>query len=121
MSAPNRRNIAIIRIDPFRKTVARLLMRVSDRHSVREASRICRAPRVGHHHLLDVEGVPLMAAGGLDLDFDENMRGWRLKGSQSTAGYSFLFGRGPSGGMVPVPVDVDWVRQRIVWVEKEGE
>ena len=108
--------IRIIRIDPVRQNIVPMTIRIG-KNAVGEVKRIVRAKRVGHHKLLERDGVPLVVAAGLDVD--EAMKGWRLKGGEDTAGVGILFGTGANGGMIDCPVDVAWVKQRIVWLEGE--
>lgn len=135
-------DITIIRIDPEAQAIAKLRMRCG-KNAVPEVRRILRASRaqnIGSHPLIDVEekrllkkephprliGIkidvdagptPLVAAGVLNSD--EAIAKWRLKGCAEHSGIGLLFGKGVGGGMVDVPVDVDWVRARIVWTEGE--
>lgn len=109
--------IKILRIDPVRQNIVPMTMKCG-KNAAREICRIVRAKRIGSHKLLELEsGVPLVVASGLDVD--EAMKGWRLKGSEDTAGVGILFGQGPNGGMIDVPVNVKWVQQRIAWLEGE--
>lgn len=114
-----KRQVTIIRIDPFKSTIARIPMLSGKSPAVgtREAKRILRCTHVGFRQLVELEPVPLMCAGRLDVE--ESMCGWRFAGSEATAGISFLFGRGPGGGMTDCPVDVAWVEKRIIWMHVE--
>lgn len=110
--------ITIIRIDPDNRTIARMTMRAG-KNAVPEVRRILRAKTVGHYELADMAqgdavSTPLMVAAGTEVS--EDMRGWRLKGGVDTAGIGMLFGKGPGGGMVNVPVDPAWVERMIVWL-----
>ena len=114
--------ITIIRIDPDKRTIARISFKCG-RNAVHEVKRILRAKTVGHYELtrvvLSAEEAPLIVAAGLDVDKEQ--RGWRLKGGENTAGVGMLFGKGPGGGMVDVPVDVAWVERMIVWLDGEDD
>jgi hypothetical protein len=105
-----RNAVRIIRVDPVHRKIAQLLMKPSSL----DAIRVCRAAPVGYRQLLVIDEVPLMVAGGMDASPDNG--GWRIGGSDNTAGISFLFGQGPGGGMVNVPVDQEWLEERIIWV-----
>lgn len=114
-----KKQVAIIRIDPYRRTIARILMESGRSAAIgnRAAKRILKATHVGFRKVMELEPVALAVAGRLDVT--ETMPGWRFAGSEDTAGISFLFGQGDGGGMTDVPVDVDWVRKRIIWLECE--
>lgn len=118
--------ITIIRIDPDKRTFARIPFRCG-KNAVPEVKRVLRAKTVGHYELCpigkialkpgDPVSIPLMVAAGLDVEKDQ--RGWRLKGGSDTAGIGMLFGKGEGGGMVDCPVDVAWVEKMIVWLNAE--
>jgi hypothetical protein len=117
--------ITIIRIDPDLRRVAAMRLRCG-KNAVPEVKRICRAKKVGHYELTRIETsdaagnsveVPLLVAAGLEVT--EDQPGFRLRGGQDTAGVGMLFGRGDNGGMVDVPVDTDWVKREIVWLDRE--
>ncbi|MDC7810527.1 hypothetical protein [Sphingomonas koreensis] len=136
-------DITIIRIDPDNQAIAKMRMRCG-RNAVPEVRRILRAGRaqkIGSHELVNIEekrlfrkephpkliGVsvdvdagptPLVAAGVLNAD--EAIAKWHLKGCEDHAGIGLLFGKGIGGGMVDVPVNVAWVRSRIVWLPGES-
>lgn len=136
-------DITIIRIEPETQSIAKLRMRCG-KNAVPEVRRILRATRtqrIGSHELVEIEekrlyrkephprliGVkvdvdagptPLVAAGVLNAD--EAIAKWHLKGCEQHAGIGLLFGKGIGGGMVDVPVDVAWVRARIVWLPGES-
>lgn len=114
-----KRQVSIIRIDPYRQAIARISMESGKSPAIgtRAAKRILKSDRVGFRQLVELDPIPLMCAGRLDVE--QNMPGWRFAGSEETAGISFLFGQGPGGGMADVPVDVEWVRKRILWLECE--
>jgi hypothetical protein len=135
-------DITIIRIEPETQAIAKMRMRCG-KNAVPEVRRILRAGRaqnIGSHQLIDVEEkrlvtkaqhpqfigmtvdvdagpTPLVAAGVLNAD--ESIAKWHLKGCEEHAGIGLLFGKGIGGGMVDVPVDVAWVRARIVWTPGE--
>lgn len=122
------KSIIIVRIDPSNRSITRLKM-VCKRNAMPEVRRILRAhpgEEIGWHRLLDIEPpddvlaapVPLIAAGLIDAS--EDMLGWRLRGCAGHAGIGILFGQGPGGGMIDVPVDTNWVARRIVWSADEA-
>lgn len=115
-------HIQIIRIDPYKRSIAKIKFKCG-RNAVPEVKRILRAQTVGHQELqrvlLSGNEAPLIVAAGLDIEKTEP--GWRLRGGEVTVGISMLFGKGAGGGMIDVPVDVEWVKRSIVWVEGEPE
>jgi hypothetical protein len=112
--------ITIIRIDPNGRKIAAMLFKCG-KNAVPEVRRVLRAVKVGHYQAAVIGkpeaegGIPLMVAGGLDMP--DEAPAWRLRGAQDTAGIGMLFGKGPNGGMIDVPVDVAWVEREIVWIE----
>lgn len=114
-----KRSVSIIRINPERRTIAKIAMKSAKSHltGTREAKRIIRADVIGMRQILDMGAAALMVAGRMDVT--ESMAGWRFPGSEETAGISFLFGRGVGGGVVDCPVDIDWVTKRIIWMQCE--
>lgn len=115
----NKKLIKIIRIDPARRTIAAITMRAGKSPAVgtQEAKRIIGQKLVGFRELVAMEPTKLMVAGRLDVT--ESMPGWRIPGTEDTAGVSFLFGKGEGGGMTDVPVNLDWLRKRIIWMTSE--
>ena len=109
-------DLILIRIEPVTRTVVPMKLRIG-RDATRKMRQMLGAKpndQIGWHQLLDVENVPLIAAGVLGRDDD--VPTWRLRGaSDDHSGIGMLFGRGPGGGMVDVPVSRDWVERRIVW------
>jgi hypothetical protein len=137
-------DIIVIRIDPASRTVVKMKKRFG-RDATSEVRRILRgkakAP-LGWRTLLDIEEkrlkstvpdmknpggkieidagpTPLIAAGLLDAD--EGLPTWRLRGTDDHAGIGLLFGRGNGGGMVDVPVSVEWIEKRILWGAEAAE
>ncbi len=112
--------ILVIKIDPDRRTVVKMLMRCG--HDATPAvRRMLKVQDVGHYELTRIQKqhveIPLIVAAGTEVC--EEMRGWRLRGGEDTAGIGLLFGKGPGGGMVSVPVDIAWVEREIVWLDGE--
>ncbi|MBX9816162.1 MAG: hypothetical protein K2X76_15800 [Sphingomonas sp.] len=120
--------LILIRIDPVSRTIVPMKLRIG-RDATRKMRQMLGAKtgeQIGWHQLIDVEltsakdgkpeaSVPLIAAGLLDRD--EGAPTWRLRGLAEHSGIGMLFGRGPGGGMVSVPVNKDWVEKRIIWSE----
>lgn len=111
------KSVRIIRVDPYRRTIAAIQLR-----AVRDATphirRILRTNNIGSREILKVEDQPLMVVGGLDVD--EAMQGWRLRGTDDTAGISIITGRDVNKGLViDAPVTVQWVKDRIQWLDGE--
>jgi hypothetical protein len=109
-------DIVILRVDPIRKTVASMKIRIGS-NATNQVRRLCNANKVGWRELLPVDGVVLTVAGALEVD--ESMKGWRLRGGEDTAGIGVLFGHGPNHGMVDCPVTAEWIRSRISWLDGE--
>lgn len=111
------KSVIVIRIDPAAEAIAKLALHAPRNPNIvlRNVQRMVRAPVVQAREIVDMQPVPLMLAVGMDIA--ETMLGFRLPGMDEIAGIGILFGRGPNGGMVDVPVDVDWVRKRISWTE----
>lgn len=131
-------DIIVIRIDPASRTVVKMKKRFGRdaTGAVRQILRgKARAP-LGWRTLLDIEEkrltrtvpdmknagakieidagpTPLVAAGLLEAD--EGLPTWRLRGTDDHAGIGLLFGQGQGGGMIDVPVSVEWVEKRILW------
>ncbi len=134
-----RLDLNLIRIDPAAHSVVLMKVRIG-RNATREVARMLRAPaidRIGWRVLVEIEDkprmkpapdplnarrmimvpdgpTPLVAAGVLDLP--DETPAWRLRGCESHAGIGLLFGQGGGGGMVDVPVDIEWVNKRILWL-----
>lgn len=108
--------IVVIRIDPDRRAIARMTLKAGN-SATKEVCRLLRAKSAAARVLLDVDGVHLMVAARAEVD--DEMKGWRLLGSEDTAGVGLLYG-GAQNAMVDVPVDLAWVEQRIVWMEAEA-
>lgn len=131
-------DIIVIRIDPAKRTIARLKKKFG-RDATGDVRRLlrgaARAP-LGHRILLDIDekrlksSVPDMKNAGKTIEVDagptsliaaglleveEGKPTWRLRGTDDHAGIGLLFGKGLGGGMVDVPVSVEWVRSRIIW------
>lgn len=108
--------INIIRIDPTKRTIAMRQLRCG-KNAVPEVRKIVKARDLGHKRvsqmIVDGETVPIIVAVGLNLP--DEAPTWRIRGSEDTAGIGMLFGQGPGGGMVDVPVDVEWAKKMVVW------
>jgi hypothetical protein len=67
---------------------------------------------------MKVDDAPLMCIAGMDVD--EAMQGWRLRGTEDTAGVGVLTGRNPETGiLIDVPVSREWLVARIQWLDGE--
>lgn len=112
------KEIKIIRVDPEKRTIAMRKMRCG-KTAVSEVRRIVKAKDLGHKRIsqmiVDGAEVPIIVAVGINLP--DSAKEWRIRGSEFTAGIGILFGQGPGGGMVDVPVDVDWATKMIIWKE----
>lgn len=116
-----RNKIAIIRIDPKRQTVMRIMWRPSP-EGLKTLLK-CRAP--GHEVLMDLAtGDRLCVAANSQAERTEHR--WRIKGmTDDTAGIGVLFGmvRDPQdrsrflNGVWDAPCDLDWVHRMIEWME----
>lgn len=108
----------IIRVDPVNRTIVEMVPRFGKNASPKLQA-IARAKRLGSRDLHDVRGTTLVVAGALDVE--EDMKGWRLRGGEDTAGIGVLFGRiaNDGAGMVDVPVSAKWIRERIQWLDGE--
>jgi len=112
-----KRDLAIIRVDPVKRTIVKLVIPAKKNLS-RDMQRICRSKRMGYRELLEIEGKTLVVAAGIEVD--EAMKGWRLQGGEDTAGIGVLYGAlGAATHMVDVPVNVAWVEKRLSWLEGE--
>lgn len=117
----------VIRIDPVKKTIAKLKFKAG-RSIRRELARSLRIPLrdLVHHHLLN---VPTATTNGVEREIpmivvaargqEEDVPGWRLRGAEDTAGIGILCG-GTGDMLVPVPVDEAWVRKRLVWIDPKS-
>lgn len=108
--------ITILRVNPENRAIATMSIRIG-KDARPKVRKLCRAREVGDREIMRVDDMLLIVAGGLDVE--EEMKGWRLKGGEDTAGISILYGRGPNGGMFDCPVDAKWLRDRIVWLDGE--
>lgn len=117
MSKNIKAKIRVLRIDPVKKTVAALMLNVGTKNANPELRRICRAREIGWREIMTVEGKVLCAAAPLEVD--PSVGAWRFRGGDDTAGISILFTRGPGNGMVDCVQPIDWVRDRIEWIEGE--
>lgn len=137
-------DIIVIRIDPASRTVVKMKKRFG-RDATGEVRRILRGKaraNLGWRTLLDIDEkrltstvpdmknpgasieidagpTPLIAAGLLDAD--ESLPTWRLRGTDDHAGIGLLFGQGKGGGMIDVPVSVEWIEKRILWGAEAAE
>lgn len=109
-------DLILIRVEPVTRTIVPMRLRIG-RDATRKMRQMLGAKsneQIGWRQLLDVENVPLIAAGLLDRE--DGVPTWRLQGaSEDHSGIGMLFGRGPGGGMVDAPVSREWVERRIVW------
>lgn len=111
------KSVRILRVDPYRRTVAALMLK-----GVRDATphirRMIRTNNIGSREIMKIDDKPMMVIGGLEVD--EAMKGWRLPGTDDTAGISIITGRDAEAGLViDCPVNVQWVLDRIQWLEGE--
>ena len=106
----------LFRIDPFKKRIGVLNFSADTPNFALSLQRFTRANRLGHQKLCDVDGKPLMVAA--DAESDDGLPGFRMRGSNvKTAGLAVLFGTPPEGGgLLPCPVDQEWVERHIVWL-----
>ncbi|MET0373985.1 MAG: hypothetical protein ABW128_06970 [Rhizorhabdus sp.] len=127
-------DVAVIRIDPFRKNYTKVI--ITGRDFAQPMRRLTRAKQLGHRKLIDIEekriigqrqgpkGIetfdagPTMLCVAADAQAGKGMPGWRVRGGETTVGYSVLFGAGPNGTLT-VPVDLDWLEKHLVWVEAD--
>lgn len=110
----------IIRIDPTSRAIAKIKLPAGRTPTDQHAKRVVKADKVGMREILQMDGdVKLCVFGGLDLDPPQD--GFKFAGTDDTFGIGFLGGKGPGGGLVDVPVDVDWVKRRIQWTRTEAE
>ncbi len=108
--------IRIIRIDPQRRTVAVMMVKAA-RDVTPELRRMIRSSDLTQRDLLDVGGQPLMCIARRDVE--EDMQGWRLRGTEDTAGIAVLTGHNAENVLIDVPVSRDWVLKRIEWLDGE--
>lgn len=110
----------IIRIDPETRAIAKIKLPAGKTPTDVHAKRVCKAEKVGMREILRMtEETTLCVFGGLDLEPPQ--ASFRFAGTDDTMGISFLGGKGPGGGLVDVPVNVEWVRKRIEWTRTERE
>lgn len=127
-------DVAVIRIDPYQRIFTKVV--ITGRDFAQPMRRLTRAKQLGHRKLLDIEekriigqrqgpkGVetfddgPAMLHVAADADADKGKPGWRMRGGETTVGYSVLFGASKSG-TITVPVDLEWVEKHLVWVDAD--
>lgn len=113
-------NTAFIRIDPYKRTIARIRVKIGA-NAIGAVRRLVRAHNIGRYQIshLERDGQPINVVCFAREDVDATMRGWRAKGNIDTAGISILAGEIPGAGLVDCPVDVAWVQRMIVWLDHE--
>lgn len=125
--------VTIIKIDPERRIIARM----SVKPSIPGVRILIGCSNIGHRVLLQDAGDPpeqLIVGARVDQDPGKPKKEWRLRGGDNTVGVGILFGTKTirteaesrawgqpigwrSSTMWHVPVDVEWVKSRIIWCE----
>lgn len=108
--------IRVVRVDPSRKTIAAMMIRIG-KNANPLLRKICRAEEIGWREIMTVNGAVICAAAALEVE--PAIGAWRFKGSDDTAGVSVLFTRGPGNGMLDFNESLDWVRARVEWIPGE--
>lgn len=112
------KNHRVFRLNPKNFAIAPMGLSTKRKDYSLDIQRMCRANRLGHQHICDVNGVPLYVAA--DAEAAEGQGGFRFRGTKAvTAGIGVLFGRGPGGGLVSAPIDMQWLRSHLVWCTAE--
>ena len=106
----------MIRIDPKTQAIAKIRKKVG-KDATKLVRDIVRAREIQAHQLINIGDTALIVAAAVQVE--EGTHAWRIRGCEDTAGIGLLFGKGPGGGMIDCPVDIDWVNRRIVWIEPE--
>ncbi len=128
--------VRVIRIDPKLQKFAFVQLKGTRESFVGAIRASLRCQTLGHRKLVTFDDRRLMGTrvgeNGQIVSYDagpeqlfacananagDNLPGWRLRGGEPTAGPSILFGQGIGGGMVDVPVDLEWLRQQLVWTD----
>jgi len=127
-------DVTVIRIDPYRKNYTKVVM--TGRDFAQPMRRLTRAKQLGHRKLMDIEekriigtrkgpnGIETFDDGAAmlcvaaDASLEKGKPGWRMRGGETTVGYSILFGA-TKAGTISVPVDLDWVEKHLVWVDAD--
>lgn len=126
----------VIRVDPKLRTFSFVALKGNRNGFAQAIRRSLRCHTLGHRLLCKIDDRRLIgerrdetnkivtydagpsqlyaAANAIAVDGEP---GWRLRGGETTAGPSILFGQGVGGGMVDVPVDLDWLRHQLVWTD----
>lgn len=110
--------VRMMRIDPLKRTVAAITVRIGKNASP-ELRRVCRCKSLGWREVTSV-GDHVIAVVAPD-QVEPEVGAWRLRGGDDTAGISLLFARGPGQGMTDLPneIDAQWVLDRIEWIDGE--
>lgn len=133
----SRADISVIRIDPEKRTVAKLVMKGRADHSG-DIKRMIKSNSIGWFELVTIGNVRLTEKhmiNGEEKTFDrgacplmvaardtapKDLPGWKLECRDvSTAGQSVLFGMSPEKRIIDCPVDADWVLENITWLTSE--
>lgn len=111
------RPVKVIRIDPVRRAVAALTLKPA-KEATPQLLRIMRAKTINSRRLMSTDAGDLIVVSALDID--ESVPMWRFPGTEDTAGIGVLTGINPENRrLVHAPVSVEWVRERIQWIEGE--
>jgi hypothetical protein len=110
------KHLTMIRIDPKNQAIAKIRKKVG-KDATRLVAEIVRAKEVQAHQLISIGDTALIVAAAVSVE--EGTHAWRIRGCEDTAGIGLLFGKGDGGGMIDCPVDIDWVKRRIKWIDPE--
>lgn len=108
--------ITILRIDPEKRTIAMRQMRCG-KNAIPEVKRIVKAKDITARRISQVivDGAEVPICIGVGIGLADEVKTWRVRGGEFTAGIGIMFGQGPGGGMISVPVDVEWAKKMIIW------
>lgn len=134
------KSIVVLRIDPNKRTIAAMSLRagknltpdllrilrvrhivsrkILDHPSKRQLVPNPRSHLQGQPAMIDKGPIGIMVVAGRDVDESDN--GWRIRGGEDTAGISIVYGGvGDAEIMADSPVNAEWLRERIQWIEGE--